>query len=307
MNNKVQSFLNVLQSSNQKPYESGSELFKIIFKSNLTEDKNTTLQAEIERYQPEALLWLLDGTLRNIPVAALYDKERKQYLVEKYQNAVFTRARPERFLRKPEPWTDGLGLGISEEERVDIFGDTASGKKGLISGEVLLNADFNRKEMIRALKAKRRAIVHIENHFIFRPGDAKKSYLLLGNNDRFTLTDMRGIPDLFAGVELLILPACETAAQQPNDIGKEIDGFAELAQRLGANSVIATLWNVSAGGASKLMLEFYRLHQEKPDWPKSEVLRQAQLNLLRGKVTDPKAPLELPRYLAPFVLYGSFR
>ena len=43
---------------------------------------------------------------------------------------------------------------------------------------------------------------------------------------------------------LLTLSACDTAATRADANGKEIDGFAELAQRLGANAVMATLWQV---------------------------------------------------------------
>jgi CHAT domain-containing protein len=97
--------------------------------------------------------------------------------------------------------------------------------------------------------------------------------------------------------------------------------------------VIATLWKVSDDGTSKLMSEFYRLRQENPNVPKSEILRQAQLNLLNGKSSPEEgkkrrisrgprvagekskipfkpaveSPFEHPYYWAPFVLFGSSR
>jgi len=48
---------------------------------------------------------------------------------------------------------------------------------------------------------------------------------------------------LLDGVELLTLSACNTAAIQADADGKEIDGSWPNA--LGANAVIATLWQVS--------------------------------------------------------------
>lgn len=307
INARAESFRSALQTSIAKSNDDNSALYDIIFKSASIEDKNTTLEMELEKYKPEVLLWSLDGMLNSIPVAALYDAKSKQYVIEKYQTAVFTRVRPERFLGKPANWTEGLGLGTSESELSEVFGDAANVHKGIISGEVIGAKSFTRERMIEALDAKRFHLVHIATHFSFQRGDAHNSFLTMGDTRRFTLADMQNYPRLFSDVELLVLSACETATHEPNSNGKEIDGFAELAQRLGARAVIATLWNISDKGTSKLMIEFYRLHKKNPDWSKSEVLRQAQLALLRGNVTDANASLANPYYWAPFVLYGNFR
>jgi CHAT domain-containing protein len=118
---------------------------------------------------------------------------------------------------------------------------------------------------------------------------------------------MRAYPDLYAGVDLLVLSACQTAALEPNQMGKEIDSLAELSQRLHAASVLATLWKTDEIGASRLMIRFYALRQQHKDWSKAELLRRAQLDLLKRVETVPDANLDHPFYWAPFVLYGSFR
>jgi CHAT domain-containing protein len=184
-------------------------------------------------------------------------------------------------------------------------------------------------------------LVHIASHFAYFPGNSDKSVLLLGDGDKFSLAEMQKHKTLFTGVELLMLSACKTSVRKANAYGKEIDGFAELAQRLGANSVIATLWNVDDAAAPGTEIDFYSLYHAHQDWAKSEILRQSQLHLLTGKVTltpsdqpgpaftegkdkqregcaapgnrrkrfipDPKAPLAHPYYWASFVLYGSSR
>jgi CHAT domain-containing protein len=81
-------------------------------------------------------------------------------------------------------------------------------------------------------------------------------------------------------VELLTLSACNTAAQQSDADGREIDAFAELAQRLGANAVMATLWPLADESAPRLMGEFYRKRQAGGGMVKA--LREAQLALLSG-------------------------
>jgi CHAT domain-containing protein len=313
----------------EKILDSSSNLYNIILGATSTDDGKNTLEAELERDKPDILLWSLDGSLSYLPVAALYDVRKSQYLVEKYQNVVFTRADVERILRSPKAWTTGIGFGKSTpsevtcetpcdklpcddrlkalhlvpQEMAAIFQGTPR-HPALVNGTVLLDDRFTLDSM---QKGKNTPLVHIASHFCFRPGNAAESFLLLGDNNKFSLNQMRSYPDLYSGIDLLVLSACQTAALEPNQMGKEIDSLAELTQRLGAASVIATLWNADEIGASRLMIKFYRLHNLHPDWSKAELLRQAQLSLLRGNETAPDTNLEHPYYWAPFVLYGSFR
>jgi len=328
-NVEVKKFLESLKSPffpRELVQENGAKFYDLIFKSRSVGGGDvTTLESEVEKYNPDVVLWSLDGKLRYIAMAALYDRANRQYLVEKFQSAVFTRARKERLLQEPASWTEGVGLGASEASNVNcdgkplgalprvsnempaIFDDRPTGKNGVLKGKFLLNKQFTLQSMLTQLKAGPR-IVHISSHFCFEAGDVKGSFLLLGDNGRFSLYDMQGVPRLFAGVELLTLSACETAAQHPNASGKEIDSFAELAQRSGAHSVVATLWKGSDEGMSQLMLEFYKLHIAEPGLPKAALLRRAQLKLLRGEVSaSDSTSLAHPHYWAPFVLYGGFR
>jgi CHAT domain-containing protein len=125
--------------------------------------------------------------------------------------------------------------------------------------------------------------VHISSHFSFRPGDDSRSFLLTGDGKALTLTEMKKHERLFEGVEMLTLSACNTAATLSDAEGREIDGFAELAQRLGASAVLATLWQVSDASTPWLMSEFYQTRKAAAGIPKSEALRKAQMALLSGK------------------------
>jgi CHAT domain-containing protein len=347
-NKVILDFLEALSTRESDPRRLGAQIYKAIFKSKeLVGAKSTdnTLEAELAMGRSEVLLWSLCGNLRYVPMSALYDGDRHQYLVEKFQNAVFTRARKERFLIEPRPWTHGLGFGTSNDhpgfeplpsvvnEISAIFGNPSLGQRGLFNGRVFLNQVFTRQALLTIQQTKP-SLVHIASHFKFRPGESRNSFLLLGDGNRFSLFDMQLTGNLFAGVDLLTLSACETAAQQSDADGKEVDGFAELAQRLGASSVLASLWRVNDDGTSRLMRKFYRLRQQNPGSAKSEILRQAQLNLLNGTSTAEvgrrrrrarpietaaagktmipfspamEAPYEHPYYWAPFVLFGSSR
>ena len=348
---KAKDFLAALSCPDFDPLEEAAALYDIIFKSASTINKRTTLEEELETYGPHLLIWSLDDPLDSIPMSALYDAGRKQFLLERYQHAVLTRAEPECVAREPKPWSKGIGLGTSmeytgyppllgvRESLSVIFEDETTRRKGIIDGPALIDARFKRS-VLENLNGQW-PLVHIASHFDPRPGDSDRSVLLLGDGDKFSLAQMQKHKTLFAGVELLMLSACKTSVHGSNAYGKEVDGFAELTQRLGAVSVIASLWNVNDLAARGREIDFYRLYRDHPDWAKAELLRQSQLNLLKGRVEsvtgatpvrastngeaeieegcsapakrrkrftpDPKAPFAHPYYWAPFVLYGSPR
>jgi CHAT domain-containing protein len=181
-------------------------------------------------------------------------------------------------------------------------------------------------------------VVHVASHFRFSPGNETDSFLLLGDGSHLTLDQVRSSINLFGGVDLLTLSACETAMGGEAN-GGEVEGFAVLAQRQGAKAVIASLWPVEDTSTSLLMREMYRMREATPGTPKVEALRQAQLALLHGRVkptgpedgarntevldpkmvstkpkssapsftADPAAPYAHPYFWAPFILIGNFR
>ena len=208
-------------------------------------------------------------------MAALYDGAKKQFLVENYQTAIFTRSDPETFTREPRPLTSGIGLGTSkqfdnfrdipgtEAFLIKVFGDNATNRPGILEGRTLLNGEF-RASSLEGL-AGQWPLVHIVSHFAFREGETGKSYLKLGDGKDFTLSEMAEQRGLFRGVELLAIPICDTAVDKPDPFGKEIDSFADLAQRLGAKSVIASLWRVPIFATPAVMTRFYELAKAHPD------------------------------------------
>lgn len=296
VNTKALQLWGLLQSDQYDPRPLSEELYAVVFNP-------------IETLLPKGtntILWSLDGNLRYVPMGTLYDG--KQYLVERYNHAVFTRADRERLTRAVSRQWTGLGLGSSEAHTVEVLGDKISfnalpgvteelrqlfrqkgSRNGVLDGEVLPDAKFTKAAMLAALKQKR-PLVHISSHFSFRPGDEARSFLLLGDGGVMTLEEMKNQLDLFSGVELLTLSACNTAAQRAGANGREIDGFAELAQRLGAASVMATLWPVADNSTPWFMHEFYQSRQSGEGLSKAEAVRRAQLALLNGTAATQPLP-----------------
>lgn len=298
LDGKVLQYYALLQTPDLDPRPLGKELYDTIV---------GPIEPQLRAAGAQTLLWSPGGTLRYVPMASLWDG--KKYLAERYRHVVFTRADRERMTRAVSlNWT-GVGFGTSRAHTVEpvvggnpvsfvalpgvleelraIFRTTENGG-GVVRGQALADERFTRDAFLDALK-RRHPLVHVASHFSFRPGDDTQSFLLLGDGSTLTLNEMKRQGRLFEGVELLTLSACDTAATRADAMGREIDGFAESAQRLGAGAVLATLWTVADNSTPLLMREFYRARQGGRS-TKAEALRTAQLALLGGARGDGALP-----------------
>lgn len=348
LNRKARQLWGLLHSPDYDPRTLSNELYRAIFKpieNKLPPDTKT-------------IIWSLDGNLRYLPMAALYDGQ--QYLIERFDHVVFTRIDRERLTRPVSLTWTGHGFATSAPHKIQIEGKliefaqldfameemkifrTDAYPDGIVDGDIFPESQFTKASLLATLQQKR-PLVHISSHFRFSPGDESLSFLVLGDGTMMTLSEMRKLGSLFQGVELLTLSACDTAAQRADATGREIDGFAELAQRLGAGSVLASLWSVSERSTAELMKVFYT-NRQGGRYTKAEALRQAQLDLLYGrkkigpdlKATSPTIaatkgstsadeepvvdmefripfkvakdrPFAHPYYWAPFVLFGNWK
>ncbi len=258
------------------------------------------IEAQITAADPDVLVFVLDGALRNVPMSVLHDGE--QYLIENHAIALT----PGLQLLEPRPLAErslgALVAGVSEAR--DTFSALPNVKKEVeeiqaqIPGEVLLNDAFSKENFASQLTNTAFPIVHLATHGQFS-SDPEQTFILAWD-DRIRATELgsllqRGELSREAAVELLVLSACETAAG--DDLAAL--GLAGIAVRSGARSTLATLWLVDDEGTSVLMETLYRQLAETSQ-TKAQVLRQAQLLLLQdSKYTH-------PYFWAPFVLVGNW-
>lgn len=297
LNRKIMAFRQVLQDPGSDPLPLAQDLYKIIV---------GPVASNLKAIKAKTLMWSFDGLLRYVPVAALHDGEK--YMVEQYQNVVFT---PASYARLRDRGTQRdwrvLGLGVTKavgnypelpgvkEELNGIIrkdGDTEAGA-GVMPGVILIDGDFTEAGMEQALQRKYQ-VVHIASHFDFEPGNSSKSLLLLGDGKYLPVSEVADSLNLFDRVELLTLSACNTGLGGRDTSGADLENFAVLAQTKGAKAVTATLWSVVDSSTSLLMRKFYSLLDEYPWMPKSEALRLAQVSLLYGE-NDAALPTEAPR------------
>jgi CHAT domain-containing protein len=326
LNRKIVEFHQVIQDPKLDPRPLAQELYKILI---------APMADDLRQAKAQTLMWSLDGALRYVPLAALYDG--KQYLIEQYRVSVMTLASNTRLKDAPDAEWKAAGFGVTKgfedasalpSVSAELNGIITSrpGDGGILAGEIKLDDQFTQQSMRQTL-LKRYPVVHIASHFRFQPGNDTKSFLLLGDGGHLSLAELKTSANLFGGVQLLTLSACNTGVGD----GAEVEGFGTLAQRQGAKSVVASLWPVADASTSRLMQEFYRIRETKAGITKLEALREAQLELLHGDVqidsvterdrgvvlnrespgtasfpNSAKAPYAHPYYWAPFFLMGNW-
>jgi CHAT domain-containing protein len=330
LNKKIAKFRDALTHPQYDPRPLGAELYDILIRP---------IEKELKDTHTQCVVWSLDGPLRYLPLAALYDSQTKQYLIEKYPTSLFVPALRSRLADAAKPITKAYGFGLTQKATVrDLQFSALPGVKGELDklhnsfdAKVLLDADFTATTFTARLLGKPN-IVHLGTHFQLRPGNAEASFLVLGDKTAFSANQFYELSKTKAlsGVDLLVLSACDTATPIDNDAdGAETESFARIAMEGGASAVLATLWPVNDTSTSMLMGKFYALRKSNPALGKLEALRQAQMWLMTtdGKNTglhraseatdskgglpafkpDPKHPFAHPYYWAPFVLTGNTR
>ncbi|MBI4785296.1 MAG: CHAT domain-containing protein [Oscillatoriophycideae cyanobacterium NC_groundwater_1537_Pr4_S-0.65um_50_18] len=259
------------------------------------------VEADLAESQVETVVFVLDGVLRGVPLAALHDGER--YLLEKYSLALT----PGLQLLPPELLTPEqlatLAGGLSEARQgfsalpgVDREIQQIS---ALVPTITLLNQDFTQTQLAKELEAVPFPIVHLATHGQFS-SRAEDTFLLTWDgqiqvNDFDQLLETRDRQNR-RPIEILILSACQSAAGDK----RAALGLAGVAVRSGARSTIATLWSVQDDSTTELITRFYAALTQ-PGMTRAEALRQAQLSLLRSP------DYQHPYYWAPFVLVGNWR
>lgn len=258
------------------------------------------LEPELAKTKIETLVFVPDGALRTIPMAALHDG--KQFLVTKYATAIT----PGLNLTDPRPIQRDkvrlLMVGVTEAVQgfpalPNVAGELEALKDLFPSSHTMLNQQFLVADFAKELKQEPYTILHVASHGVFE-SDPSKTFLL-AFDEKLTMDRLDQLIGLFKyreePLELLTLSACESAAGDD----RAALGLAGIAIKAGARSAVATFWQVHDQVAADLITHFYR-ELQSPSVSRAVALQRAQVKVL----TDPR--YDHPGFWAPFLMINSW-
>ena len=290
---------------------------------------NTTLSQEIYNWlvkpfenelatsKIKTLVFVHDGILRSIPMAALHDG--KQYLIQKYAVATI----PSLNLTDAKPINKQnlriLALGLTEAANIEgkffpalinVAGEI-DGVIAKIPGRKLLDSDFTIDRIEQELQKEAYPIIHIATHGEFG-ADPEDTFLVTGGKDKITTKNktfsfnelenkIRNTTRNNRLLELLTLTACETAKGDE----RSTLGLAGVAIQAGAKSALASLWSIQDNSTAKIAISFYDQLKNNPQISKAQALQLAQRELIETKNSE-EIKFTHPAYWSPLILIGNW-
>lgn len=273
----------------------------------------TPLETQLQAQQITTLVFVLNGQLQNVPMAALYNGQ--QYLLEQYSIAIAPSLQLINTNSSPRDKVKVLAAGLTEQ--VEIQGEIFPAlinvpqelneiKSIFPQSQQLLNQEFTVSTVEQQLQAGF-PVIHLATHAVFS-SDPQQTFIVTGDRHVIDINALNTLLNSNNSIkpELIVLSACDTATGDE----RATLGLAGVAVRSGS-STLASLWSVGDASTAQLMSEFYR-EFNNPQVKKVEALRQAQLSLIHSLKDNPPVP-ELqqlpphPYYWAAYVLVGNWQ
>ncbi|MBS9390046.1 MAG: CHAT domain-containing protein [Dolichospermum sp. WA123] len=265
----------------------------------------------------KTLVFIQDGFLRSVPMAALYDHQEKKYLVETYAVATTPSLRltvPKVSYRQSQK---ALILGLTKEATID---GKSFDPLSWVSEEVnvvesifpnhtaLIDDNFIPESFGQKLEKTTYPIVHIASHAQFGiiPED---TFIVTGKNQKLTISQLenslRNLNSKSDSVELLTLTACKTAVGDD----RSTLGLAGVALQVGVKSAIASLWSIQDDSTSELVKTFYTNYRND-GMSIAQALQTAQKRMINAKKLPPSEGInpkyDHPGYWAAMIVIGNW-
>jgi CHAT domain-containing protein len=293
LNDKVRGFREALPLRSSRAYRRmAADLYDLLIRP---------IEGEILTPEIETLVFVPGGSLRTIPMSALYDREERVFLIEKRPIAVI----PALSLTEPRSLdrekVNTLRAGLTEAVQgfsaLEAVGSELEAVQQSFGGRSLVDAEFVTSAMESTMSEESFGIVHIATHGQFSARSADS--FLLTYNGKIALEKLGELVERTRyqeePIELLTLSACETAVGDD----RAALGLAGVAVRAGARSALATLWTVNDQASADLIAEFYR-QLALPGMSKAQALQKAQLSLLETRT------YRHPGYWAAFLMISNW-
>jgi CHAT domain-containing protein len=256
------------------------------------------LEADLAALKPSTVVFINDGVLRKVPMAALHDGQA--FLIEHYSIATtpslsLTNTNP---LNRQNLSSLTLGLTVARSTFPPLANVKAEVEtvNEMLGGTQLIDEAFTLSNLQTQLYKQSYPIVHIATHGKFGV-DAETTFLVAYDQsinieqlDNVLRSRRTGEP-----VKLLTLSACQTAVGD----NRSTLGIAGVAVRAGVESALATLWYINDEATVPLIKEFYN-QLLQANISKAEALRRAQMKMIADENYNH------PAIWSPFILIGNW-
>ncbi len=270
---------------------------------------------ELENQKIETLVFVQDGILRTIPMGALSDGI--QFLIQQYAIANLPTLAINQLTSLEAKKLKVLAVGLTEPSAIDtetnfaalenVQSEVQGLQKTFPDSQGLLNEDFTVQRLEQELEVQNYSILHLATHAQFG-FDARQTFLVTGEQVSDSVGNTYNQPlrlnQLYQLIQnqpnalaLLTLTACETAAGSSRDAL----GLAGVALQAGAESAVASLWQVDDLATVTLILQFYQNLQQ--GMGRAKALQLAQTAWLDQY---PTGRYNHPGYWAAFIEIGNW-
>ncbi len=293
-----------LEDANEAGFErqEAAELYEL-----LIQPFAATLQAQ----SIKTLVFVQDGLLQSVPMAALYDQQRQKYLVEDYAIATTpSLGLTNLAVRDRSEKSQILALGVTQARTVqgqpfspleNVRGEIEQVVQKFPGSQALLDDNFATKNLRKVINQKAFSIIHIATHGQFG-ADPDDTFLVMGDPDgtqnKLTIAGLERLLRRVAKnqnpLDLLMLTACQTGKGDD----RAILGLTGVAVQSGVNSAIGSLWFIDDVATAELVNTFYT---HLPNTSKAEALQTAQKEFIARKDI-----YQHPAYWAALVLVGNW-
>ena len=233
-------------------------------------------ESQLKANNLEVIVFVHDGILRNLPMAALSDE--KEFLAQKWASVSsiglnFTPAPVKE--KEIKAIAFGLQASVNGWTQLNNVASEIQVVQNITDGDKFLDSQFTVDNLYRQLSKKEYSVVHLATHGYFG-GTIENSYILAYDRkiSAFQLEDIlsqsKKIPDL------LVLSACETALGSD----RSLLGLAGIAARSGVESTLGTLWQVQDDEQSQMIEAFYS-YWRKSAYNKATALQKVQIEQIK--------------------------
>lgn len=264
-------------------------------------------EAALQATDTQTLVFVQDGVLRSVPMAALFDGQ--QFLIERYAVATTPSLSLTDFQPLPEQGLQALALGLSQRVTTadgqafrplrNVPNEIQSVLSQFPGSEALLDDAFSRDSLEQRLAQRRFPLLHVATHGQFG-ADPKDTFIVTGKGEKLTFGELealvRGATPNARPIELISLTACETAVGDD----RSTLGLAGVAVRAGARSAIASLWTIDDATTAQLVTDFYAGLRD-PQLNKAQALQIAQKSIIASG-----GDRAHPAYWAPLIVVGNW-